>query len=393
MNKYKNVRGIDKVEIATMLEVDGYESVVNYIADKYDVCDRSARGWIARIRKENERIEEEANSEKRVIISEKKAKKLGMHVNGVSSYVDSEGNVKGQWIKESVEEKSRLEALVKAMKKTVKKFDSKPVIEKTVDISDRRIMVKYPFADAHIGLLAKKSEVGADWDLEKSKEVYLRAMQRLVDSAPNSEIGLILDLGDMVHVADSTGKTRWHGHVLDVDGNLEEIYEAALFIVTSMIDLALEKHDKVVFRKTIGNHDGDTSIALGVFLKQIYKNNPRVAIDAGSNLYWWYKWGKTLHFSTHGHTVKQKDLPEIVSHDCKSVWSDCDYVYVDTGHIHHQNVIETRSCICESHNSMVPGDSYNYGSGYRSGRLLKSIVYDIEHGEVCRNIVKVGMVL
>jgi len=382
---FRNLDVDTRLGILESVASDGYVKTAKKLSCEFNVNERTAELWIQKTRAQAGELKT------REIIGEKKAKKLGMAVTGISSYVDADGNVKGQWIKENVKEQARLEAMMKAMKKLAKKVAAKEVIEKVVDVGDKRLLVKYPFADAHIGLLAKKGEVGVDWDLEEAKGIYLKAMRMLVDSSPNSEVGLILDLGDMVHVADSTGKTRGHGHSLDVDGNLEEVYEAALFIVMCMIDIALEKHDTVVFRKTIGNHDGDTSIALGVFLKQIYRDNPRVVIDAGSDLYWWYKFGSTLHFSTHGHTAKQKELPEIVAHDCKDVWSECKYVYVDTGHIHHQNVIETRTCVCESHNSMVPGDNFNYGSGYRSGRLLKSIVYDIEHGEIGRNIVKVGM--
>lgn len=399
--RYKELSDMDKVDILASIEVVGYEAVVESMKRVYGICDRSARGWIKRIREELSRNNEESmtvekKNKKKPIVGKKKAKELGLVVKGVSSYVDSEGNIKGQWIKENVDEKARLEALQHAFMNFVcdsvePREEIKTGFSKGIEESSafKNTMVKYPIADAHIGLLTKSNEVGVDWDLETAKKAYKKTVKRIMESSPKSQVGLILELGDMFHVADSTGKTRAHGHQLTVDGNLEEIFEAAIYIVTTMIDMALEKHNTVIFRKTIGNHDGDTSVALGVFLKKYYENNPRVVIESGSDLFWWYKFGDTLHFSTHGHTVKQKDLPEIVAHDCKEVWSDCKYVYIDTGHIHHQTIVETRTCICESHNSLVPGDNYNYGNGYRSGRLLKAIVYTKNSGEIGRSIVRV----
>lgn len=378
MAKYNRVTNEDKAKYIRLIEEDvKVMRVLAEIQSAYGVSERTAHTWLKKIRAED-------------VVG---VGQTISHVTGTSTMYDRDGNEVLKWVKENVQQKNKdnglLEAIVRYMDG---ELGSKPVVDKVYDVGDNSIMVKYPFADAHIGLLARSSEVGEDWDVEKARDMFVRGARLVIDSSPASEVGLILDLGDMLHVADSTGKTRGHGHVLDVDGTLADMYEAAIFVVTTMIDMALEKHDKVIFRKTIGNHDGDTSIALGVFLKRLYRDNERVQIECGENLFWSYRFGKTLHFSTHGHTVKQKELPEIMAHDCKAEWSDTDYRYADTGHVHHQQVIETRTCICECHNTLVPGDSYNYGAGYRSGRLLKSIVYDYEHGEIARNIVKLGMI-
>ena len=356
----------------------GFNNTCKVIAEDIGISPRTAEAWLVKMKAS---INESNGGDSR-------------YVTATSTLYDADGEVKLQWVKENVVKKEEENSFIEAISRIMEDVGSKEEITRNTEfeILSSDIMVKYPIADAHIGLLARKKQVGEDWGLEKAKKMFSDGIKMVVNSSPASEVALVLELGDMFHVADSTGKTRGHGHVLDVDGSLADIYEAALFIVTTIIDTALTKHETVIFRKTIGNHDGDTSIALGVFLKMLYKNNSRVVIESDENLYWWYTFGKTLHFSTHGHTVKQVALPEIVAHDCKEVWSDCKYVYVDTGHIHHQNIVETRTCLCESHNSLIVGDSFNYGSGYRSGRLLKSITYHKEHGEIARIVVRAGMI-
>lgn len=315
----------------------------------------------------------------------------GELLRGTSTLYDDDGKVKLQWVKTDALKENALKAFENAIKRIIKKVDSvDPVPAPTYTDSD--ILVKYPLGDPHFGLLTWHKEVGQDFDLKIAKQSSLSAMKNLVDSAPAAKECLILDLGDTLHTDDQTNKTKASGHQLDVDGRFDKLFDMALHILTSMIDIALTKHEIVRFRKTRGNHDPDVSIAIGAFIEAYYRNDPRVIVERSPSLFWSYKFGKTLHFSTHGHTTKQKDLPEIIAHDCKDVWSDCDFVYADTGHIHHQSVIETRSCICESHNSLAAGDSYNFGHGYRSRQNMKAITYHKEYGEIQRSTVDIRMI-
>lgn len=387
---YRDMKQEDKDLVLRLLingGKDGRKKANEYLARTYGIQPRTVRDWVKNILDEYV-----ANRDSVGVTLNGKSHGL-MVVKGTTTLVGEDGKPKLQWVKEDVKKGEEVNGFIEGLERFLDKRDISinPIKYENV-LVDSGLMVKYPIADAHLGLLTYEGQVGEDWDLSKAVEAFTAGVRLLVSSAPSSEVCLVLDLGDMLHVADSTGKTRGHGHQLDVSGRLDEIFEAAITVITVMIDECLKKHKYVIFRKTIGNHDGDTSLALGVFLKRLYAKNDRVRIEADADLFWWYKFGSTLHFSTHGHTVKQRDLPEIIAADCKDVWSECKYVYADTGHVHHQEVLETRTVKCESHNSLVPGDSFNYGSGYRSGRLLKAITYDSRYGEVARNIVNMEMI-
>lgn len=317
---------------------------------------------------------------------------LGEVLKGTSTLYDDQNQVVMQWVKSDVDKTQQLEAFENAVNAICERIIPIAPVVSSLN-TDKDLLVKIPIADAHIGLLTWHKEVGVDMDLSIVKTIYTEAMSRLVASTPEAGTCLLLDLGDTIHSDDQSNQTKANKHQLDVDGRYDKLYDMTLYILCTMIDIALTKYDTVIFRKTRGNHDPDASIGISAALAMRYRNEPRVTIERSPSLFWWMQFGKTLHFSTHGHTVrKQSALPEIAAHDCKKVWSECKYVYIDTGHVHHQQVIETRTAICESHNSLTAGDSYNYGHGYRSLRNLKAITYHKDYGEIARNIVSLQMI-
>lgn len=317
---------------------------------------------------------------------------IGEVLKGTTTLYDGQGNVKHQYVKTDVLKEDQLAAFEEAVSKISSKVTPVPPTE-FKGLSDSDILVKIPIADAHIGLLTWHKEVGKDFDLNIAKSLYTEAISRLVASSPPADTCLLLELGDMLHSDDQSNQTKASKHQLDVDGRFDKIFDMAIYLAITMIDIALSKYPKVIFRKTRGNHDADSSVMLSAALEQRYINEPRVTIERSPSLFWYYQFGRTLHFSTHGHTVrKQSALPEIAAHDCRHIWSECDYVYIDSGHVHHQQVLETRTAICECHNSLTAGDSFNYGHGYRSLRCLKAIVYHKQYGEIARNIVSLKMV-
>jgi len=315
----------------------------------------------------------------------------GEQLKSTSTLYDASGAVRMQWIKSDTAAEDQLAAFERAVERIVSSITPIPPSTFT-GYSDDDILVKIPIADAHIGLLTWHKEVNVDFDMSIAQQLYTDAITRLVVTTPSASTCLLLDLGDTIHTDDQTNQTKGHKHQLDVDGRYDKLYDMSLHILCTMIDTALTKYPKVIFRKTRGNHDGDSSIGISAALAMRYRDEPRVSIERSPSLFWWYQFGRTLHFSTHGHTVrKQSSLPEIAAHDCKSVWSTCDFVYIDTGHVHHQQILETRTAVCESHNSLTAGDSFNYGHGYRSLRNLKAITYHKTYGEIARSIVSLPM--
>lgn len=299
-----------------------------------------------------------------------------------------ESQIALQWVKTDVKKEDILEKFNDAVDLIADRVRPAEPLPNPKYVSED-FMTKYVFADGHIGLLTWWKEVGKDFDLKDAEDIYIEAMRQTVYLMPPSKVCYVLDLGDTIHTDDQSNRTKGHHHQLDVDSRFDKLFDVAVKVLFAMIDIALQKHEIVIFRKTRGNHDEDSSIALGAIVEAYYRNEPRVIVERSPSLFFSYKFGKTLHFSTHGNNIKQKDLPEIIAHDCRDVWSEVEYVYGDTGHVHHQEIIETRTTKLESHNSMTASDSFNYGHGYRSMRLMKGISYSKDYGEQVRKIVTV----
>ena len=166
---------------------------------------------------------------------------------------------------------------------------------------------------------------------------------------------------------------------------------AACRFFVKTIDLALQKFPNVTVRVLAGNHDNHTSYAIAYFLLAWYRNEIRVEIDADASIFWWHKFGKVMLGAAHGHTVKMKDMPQVMAVRRPEDWGQTKHRYVHGFHIHHQSkfVSEGGGVICESHQAPVAQDAWHFGEGFLSNRSMQSITYHKEHGEVSRNRVAV----
>ena len=152
-----------------------------------------------------------------------------------------------------------------------------------------------------------RSEAGDDFDLQIAEKLTCGAIDRLIATAPPAENALLLNLGDMYH-ADNQSNTSQSGHGLDVDGRWAKVQQVGLRAMLYCIQRLLEKHKRVEVRINRGNHDGHSSYALSLMLSCFFHNEPRVHIDLSPAVAWYYQFGRVLIGSTHGDTLKGKDL-------------------------------------------------------------------------------------
>ena len=76
--------------------------------------------------------------------------------------------------------------------------------------------------------------------------------------------------------------------------------------------------------------------------------------------------------------------------DCE-FWSETEYRYWMTGHIHHRAIQEYPGCLVESFRVLASNDAWSQNRGYRSGRGRSAIVMHREFGEVARYTVNPNM--
>lgn len=316
----------------------------------------------------------------------------GFKVKGVSTYYDEAGKPRGQWVKSSADEEYREQLLrdfAASLAEGVKGLA--PITKAPQSVSDDLLCV-YPWGDPHFGMYAWWQDAGADFDLAIAERLTCGAVDRLVCAAPEGSTGVLLNLGDMFH-ADNQKNVTNSGHQLDVDGRWAKVQQVGLQAKIHCIRRMLERHQRVIVRINKGNHDGHSSYALALMLSCFFHDEPRVEIDLSPSVCWYYRFGKVLIGSTHGDTIKGKDMLSIMAADKPHEWGQTTHRYWYVGHVHHKDVKEYPGGIVEYLRTMAARDAWHQGQGYRAGRDMQLIVLHKEHGEVERHRCDVGMVM
>jgi hypothetical protein len=313
----------------------------------------------------------------------------GHSVKGESALVDADGRVIQKWVKTRNEYSAAdvAEILQAAFKDYVS--PSSPIAAPQDTQNDLLTLV--PCNDWHINLLTWARETGINWDLDIAEVVIGRGIEDAIDRSQPSGTGIVLGGGDLLHADTNEARTARSNNVLDTDGRHQKGLEVAGRLMVRTIDAALRKNGKVIVRILQGNHDEQTSVAIGYFLLAWYRSEPRVFVDVDASLFFWYRFGKVMLGATHGHTVKLKDMASIMAHRRAEDWGATKFRYVHGFHIHHQSKYATEGggVIMESHQAPIPQDAWHFGAGFLSGRSVQTITYHRDYGEVSR--VRVAM--
>ena len=342
---------------------------------------RSVERTVQRVRKKAELLQHTNNTQ---IPS-------GYHIKGTSTLQDADGTTKLQWVKIDQDAVDKLEALKEAVHEIAETIEGRAKPMEVPAYTDADQMTVYTIGDAHIGMYAWAAEAGEDFNLEIAEHDLIESMTRLVKSSPCSDTAMIVDVGDFFHADNQMNETAKSANKLDVDSRWAKVLQIGLNIMVALVDKALTKHRTIIVRNAIGNHNEHSAIFLSVYLSSWFRNEPRVIVEKSPAMFWYHHFGKNLFGVTHGHTAKPQELGEIMAHDCESIWSDTQYRYWFTGHIHHDSVKEFRTCKVESFRTLAAKDSWHAGAGYRSGRDMKAIVFHKDYGEIQRHTVNVAM--
>ena len=111
----------------------------------------------------------------------------------------------------------------------------------------------------------------------------------------------------------------------------------AIRILRSAIDIALQRHQRVVVLIAEGNHDMASSVWLRHMFGLLYENEPRVSVIDSELPYYVHQHGQTMLAWHHGHLKKLDALPLLMAAQFPKVWGNTTRRYVHTGHLHHKH--------------------------------------------------------
>ena len=268
-------------------------------------------------------------------------------VKGVSTYYNADGQPKAQWVKTSLANDQAEEIVRAFIEDLAQDIKGKAPKVKAPEHTNADLLAVYPMGDPHFGMYAWAAETGDDFDTEKAESLTCGAIDRLVDSAPPADTGILLVLGDLIHADSSTNRTPNSGATLDVDTRWTRVMQIGLRALRHSIKRLLEKHKKVIVRIVKGNHDPHASVAIALALDAFFHGDERVTVDLSPAAHWFYRFGDVLIGSTHGDTTKQKDLLGVMAADRAPDWGQTKHRYWYCGHIHHVEQKEYPGVIIE----------------------------------------------
>jgi len=314
-------------------------------------------------------------------------------VDAVSTAYGENGEIKIQWVKSKLDKNRQLSTLIDSISSRFEDYKGKfkPTLNVTIDVDDDLLAV-YPMGDPHIGMYSYAAETGDDFDVAIASENILTATSSLIDRTPAAKTAIILNLGDYFHTDNSDNRTARSNNSLDVDTRWSRVLSIGVEVMIHCVEMALNKHDTVVVKNIIGNHDDHSSLVLSIALNKFFYANDRVKVDVSPSKFWYYKFGQVLIGSTHGDMAKPVNLPGIMAADQSKNWGLTKYRYLYTGHIHNKQTMEFPGVMWESFRTLAAKDAWHSGMGYRAGRDMMSIVHHKDFGEVGRNIINIDMI-
>jgi hypothetical protein len=317
---------------------------------------------------------------------------VGFNVKGTSTLINkATGETMLQWIKTDANREAQEELqreVIESLKAELPKY--KPVDHSKISLPD--LATVYTLTDCHVGMKAWGKETGADWDLDIAERTIVDTFYALICASPDSETGVVAQLGDFLHADSITPVTPTSGHLLDADDRFSKVVQVAIRILRRVIQMALEKHKRVIVLMAEGNHDLSSSIWLRELFKAVYENEKRVSVIDSVLPYYVYQHGKTLLAWHHGHLKKNEQLPILFASQFSEVWGNTIKRYVHTGHRHHTEEKEHSGMTVIQHSTLSARDAYAARGGWMSERRALAITYHKDHGEVSRVSVNPAMV-
>ncbi len=312
----------------------------------------------------------------------------GFALRKVSTYVDKEGEVRGQWFGAVCEEDAKLATFMEALEEMLGAHTptAEPFLCPVLDLNEDLLTV-YNIGDHHLGMYAWAKETGADYDANIAWKLLEETMTDLVAHSPGSMSAIVLNLGDFFHTDNDLSRTGEHGNPLDTDTRYARVLRMGIDLTILTIQLALQKHVHVTYRALPGNHDPYASIALGLAVSKFFELEERVTVDLDPSYFFIYQFGKVMIAASHGDKTKPEKFIGLMAAKWPEIWGATLFRYAYLGHVHHKGSGgEGLGAVWETFQTLAPKDSWHSQMGFMSHRSMTAITHHKEQGERFRTI-------
>jgi hypothetical protein len=312
---------------------------------------------------------------------------VGFAIKGTTTLQDHEGKVRLQWVKTDRDAEKQAELMRLAVDALCEEIPRQKIAKPAAGTLGHLCNV-YTLTDSHVGMLAWDAETqSGDWDLAIAEQTLVGCFAAMVEASPKAGTCVVAQLGDFLHYDGHIPVTPTHAHVLDADSRFAKMVKIAIRILRRVIDMALQRHDKVIVLMAEGNHDLASSVWLRAMFAALYENEPRIHVIDSELLYYCHQHGETMLAWHHGHLKKNAELPLTFAAQFPKVWGSTVKRYCHTGHRHHVEEKEHSGMTVIQHPTLAARDAYAARGGWIADRQVTSITYSDKFGQVARNTV------
>lgn len=316
----------------------------------------------------------------------------GFRVTGKSTLIDRRtGETVLEWVKisrDAERQRELMEAAIAALASEIPRAEPAQAPEWT----NAALANCYVITDYHLGMYAWPEETGAAWDSQIAEDLLVAWFAAAIRFAPDAEVGIFAQLGDLLHYDSLEAVTPTSRHLLDADTRFQLMVRVAIRVIRRVIRMLLEKHQRVHVIMAEGNHDLASSAWLRELLAALYDDEPRVTVDRSADPYYCFEWGKTSLFFHHGHKRKPGNIADVFAAKFRDVFGRTRHSYAHVGHLHHAEVKETNLMVVEQHRTLAAPDAHASRGGWISGRDASVITYHRDYGYVGRVVISPEMV-
>lgn len=356
-------------------------------ADSLGISVRNVRMTLSRIRKNAERCGFDPKRGREYGFATP-----GQPVSGYSTLVRlPEGDPHGrvlEWVKTSKEQARQHQEMQIAAETFASELPAREPKQFNSPVEDTDLIPWFNIGDGHIGMLAHDKEIGESFDLKIAEAELCEAMSVLISRAPQTERCVIQDVGDMSHYENSTATTEASGHALDYDTRFHKMIEVYTRTMEFIVEKALEKYKFVDVIINQGNHSRTNDHWMGVMLRALYRNEPRLTVLPNISVFIPYRMGNTFVMCHHFDKCKPANAAGVMANDFAQDWGETKYHYIDGGHVHsnHQRT-EVNGAVSESFNQIAAADKYAHDHGWRSRKCLTVVLRSKTYGETGRLMI------
>jgi hypothetical protein len=209
----------------------------------------------------------------------------------------------------------------------------------------------------------------------------------LASKAPDSGLGVLVLLGDLLHFDGPDPVTPAHRHPLDSAGRQRTMLRVVVRAVRRVVQHLLTKHERVLIVVVEGNHDTAGTPWLQEILQTHYEDDPRVEVSDNDLPYYAFRFGVNFLGFHHGHKRQKQKLPALFAAMFRALWGQTTKGYIHTGHYHELDEKEHPGTKVMQHPTLAAPDSHALRGGWISEREMSAIHYHADFGQVGRDVV------